>query len=109
VLNYIRGILTRDLPVMVTGNTESQVSLFEYDNNTFIAQNFTGTDKQVTVGVAAQNGIHDMLTEEVLTTAGGRGGRGGRGGGGNNPDLIPVKPTFTFTVPPHSWRAFFTR
>jgi hypothetical protein len=108
-LNVIRNLLTRDLPVRIEG--PAQVALFEYDNNTFIVQNFGPTEADITIGTNTPH-LRDLVTNEVLkpstTNARGRGARGGRGGGGrgNNPDFVPPRTTFPLTLKPHSYQAF---
>ncbi len=110
-LNLIRNIVTRDLPVRVQG--PAQVGLFEYDNNTFIVQNFAGTEAAVTVGVTQGNMLRNLVTDETVAAGGGGGpgGRGGRGRGGggavpNSPDAIPARTSFNVTLKPHSYMAF---
>jgi len=104
-LSLIRNTLCQGLPVALT-NTPGYVSLFEYDNNTFIVQNFADEAKPVTVAVTGANAIHDLLTNETLNAAAGAGGaRGGFPGRGPGAGAA-VRTQFTMTLPPHSWRAF---
>jgi hypothetical protein len=117
VLSVIRGILLRDLPVMTLGQTDPQVALFEYDNNTFIVQNFSSQEKPVTVAISGHNSIRDLLTDQIIQ-ANPPAGRGARRGGfgrtgftggtpdARSPDYVPPRPTFAITLKPHSWQAF---
>jgi hypothetical protein len=103
-LSVIRNTLSQGLPVALTGNTPAQVALMEYDNNTFIVQNFADEEKTVSVGVTGAQRLRNLLTDEVVNPAapaggGGRGGMPGRGG-------AAARTTFTMTVKAHSWLAF---
>src|SRR5262249_19317709 len=103
--NLIRGILTRDLPVRVDG--PAQVSLFEYDNNTFIVQNFAAVEAPVTIAVTGHSTLRNLLTDETLSPAATGRGRGrGFAGGTNNPNFVPPRTNFTVTIKPHSYLAF---
>ena len=79
----------------------------EYDNNTFIVQNFLSTAADVTVSVRGSVAqIHDLLTLKDIAAvpAVGREFRGeGRFGG---PSAAVPRSTFAITVPPHSYLAF---
>ena len=93
-------------------NAPSQVSLFAYDNNTFVVQSFLPTDVTVTVslaGTSASSKITDLLNSQSISpdaapSVVGRGwGPGGRRRGG-----APVGSSFSISIPPHSFRAFAT-
>jgi hypothetical protein len=105
-LNLVRNILTRDLPVRIEG--PAQVALFEYDNDTFIVQNFAAAEATVTVGVTRPNSrLRNLVTDETLSTQSPPGRGRGRGfGGQNNPDFVPPRTSFTVTIKPHSYLAF---
>jgi hypothetical protein len=114
-LSIIRNTLSQGLPVALTGNTPAYVSLFEYDNNTFIVQNFADEEKTVSVGVTGAQTLRNLMTDEVINPAapggagGGRGGFGGGGGGGFGGGMGRGgggRTTFAMTVKPHSWMAF---
>ncbi len=61
VLNRIRQILTEDINLRLEG--PSQVSLFIYDNNTFIVESFLPEEKSVKVDIGIKSGkITDLLT-----------------------------------------------
>ena len=108
VLSRIKDTLTRELPVRVDG--PGKVSLFVYDNGTFIVESFLDEPVDVGVTVARQAaGLHDVLSDEVLAPA--RGGAGGPrmgGFGGRGPNAGP-RTTFTVPLKPHSYRVFQCR
>jgi hypothetical protein len=89
LLTQIRTLLGRDLFVSI--DAPDHVSLFVYDNRTFIVQNFQ--NKAVTTRVTARaTALRDLLSGKTIASSGGaaRAGRGGGGGGGGlqqSPDL----------------------
>jgi hypothetical protein len=98
VLNAIRRVVTTALPVKL--EAPGKVSLFVYDNNTFIVHNFR--DEPVSVGVALATGVgslHDLASGERLPTS----ERKEAARFGMAPTSTPVA---TFTLAPHSFRAF---
>lgn len=103
VLSRIKDTLTRELPVRVDG--PGLVSLFVYDNGTFIVESFLDEAADVNVTVTRQaTGLRDLLSDEVLTPA--RSGAGGPrmlGFGGRGPGAGP-RTTFSVQIPPHSYR-----
>jgi hypothetical protein len=110
VLNQIRSLLGGDL--FVTLDAPDHVSLFAYDNGTFIVQNFRGEPVTARMGVREATRLRDLLTDQTLEPeSGGRRGfgmgmamgmggrRGERGGfGGGAPFEAPVAG--------HSFRVF---
>jgi hypothetical protein len=100
-LNAIRGVLTSSLPVQLEG--PAKVSLFTYDNGTFIVENFRdeSVDAQVVVHVpggtleSVTSGDPLPITERRQPTWPGR------------PPI--VSRISAFAVPPHSFRAFRIR
>jgi len=108
VLNQLRTFLGRD--VFVSMDAPDHVSLFPYDNRTFIVQNFQGQPVTTRVTVQRATRLLDLVSNQPLTAAqagaaggapAGRGGaRAGRGGGGAG------GATFEVPVPAHSFRAF---
>lgn len=104
-LSIIRNTLCQNLPVALAGNTPSYVSLFEYDNKTFIVQNFADQEKPVSVAVTGAASLKNLLTGETISPAAGGAGRGGFGRGGAAA-AGPQRTTFTMTVPAHSWVSF---
>ena len=108
VLSRIKDALTRELPVRVDG--PGRVSLFVYDNDTFIVESFLDEPVDVGVTVAKQaTGLRDVLSDEALSPA--RGGAGGPrmpGFGGRGPNAGP-RTTFNLQIKPHSYRVFQCR
>jgi hypothetical protein len=101
VLTQIRNILLRDLFVRV--ESPGDVSLFAYDNNTFIVESFLPQEIEVRISLDAnQTKIRDLLTGEQLSgkAGGGGGGFGSFGGGGGN------RASYTVKIKPHSFRVF---
>jgi hypothetical protein len=104
VLTQIRSLLGRDLFVSLDG--PDHVSLFAYDNRTFIVQNFQSQPVTTRVSVVRATTLRDLLNGQTLTAAqrggGGGAGRSGRGSGnaGNGGGLFEV------SVPGHSFRVF---
>jgi uncharacterized membrane protein YgcG len=99
VLNQIRALLGRD--VFVSLDAPDHVSLFAYDNRTFIVQNFQPKPVSARVSVMRSTRLHDLLTGQTLAGSEGRGGRGGRGGFGGGGGA-----SFEVAVPAHSFRVF---
>jgi hypothetical protein len=106
VLTQIRNLLGRDLFVSLDG--PDHVSLFAYDNCTFIVQNFQSQPATTRVSVVRATTLRDLLNGQTLAPAqrvgggDGRFGRGARGGGivGNGGN------SFEVPVPAHSFRVF---
>ncbi|MFR8356405.1 MAG: hypothetical protein ACLVEJ_12805 [Parabacteroides sp.] len=89
VLNVFRRVMSRDLPVRI--EAPSKVSLFLYDNGTFIVESFN--DEPVTVHVVTGEAVKqltDLVDNSVLTPV-----------GGEKPDK-----RFRLTLMPHSYRVF---
>ena len=100
VLNSFRQVLCKDLDMRI--DAPAKVSLFIYDNGTFIVESFL--DEPVTIKINAREGIDkitDMLSGAVIEknlavkTFFPFGPRGD--------DKINA---FTVTIPPHSYRVF---
>lgn len=101
-LNAIRRLLTSHLPVQV--EAPSQVSLFLYDNDTFIVENFRDEAVEVAATFALDcTGIQDLTTADRLPAV----TREESPGWGRPP--VPVRQAVSFVVPPHSFRAFQLR
>jgi hypothetical protein len=101
VLKSLRSFLLRGSPVQL--DAPSQVSLFTYDNNTFVTESFLDHPAAVTVSLAGTgHHLRNLVTGEVLT--------------GQEPPPIktpfgrplPQAPAteFHLTVQPHSFVAF---
>jgi hypothetical protein len=100
VLNRLRSIVTGDLDVKLEG--PSQVSLFCYDNGTFIVQSFL--PEAVTVKILVKDpvsGITDLLSEETIKAAAVKPGFPGMKPEGYHSCEVIVKP--------HSYRVFRTK
>jgi len=98
VLNRIRDVLSSDLSFRLEG--PSMVSLFVYDNNTFIVESFLPEETKIKV-VAGQGitKLTDILSSEQIT------------GSGKSTSMIWGRPreersTFEMTIKPHSYRVF---
>jgi hypothetical protein len=106
VLTQIRNLLGRDL--FVSLDAPDHVSLFAYDNRTFIVQNFQSQPVTTRVSVVRAAALRDLLNGQTLAPAqrggggDGRLGRVARGGGivGNGGN------SFEVPVPAHSFRVF---
>jgi hypothetical protein len=101
VLTSLRRFLLRGFPLHF--DAPSQVSLFTYDNNTFVTESFLDHPAEVTVSLAgAGRHLRNLVTGETLT--------------GQDPPAIkspfgrpiPLPPAteFHLTVQPHSFLAF---
>jgi len=120
VLNQMRSLLGRDL--FVSLDAPDHVSLFAYDNRTFIVQNFRAQPVSTRVRVIGATRIRDLLTDQTLAGSQGAGGGGGWAGRGNSAALGPGGPlrdrgpfgpgggptgtSFEVAVPGHSFRVF---
>jgi hypothetical protein len=104
VLDAIRRSLTPGLPVRLEGPAD--VSLFEYDNGTFVVESFL--DHPVTVRVIGGFAHLENLTTEVTSS----GDPEGRAGGFFGPPPQPgasARPTqygYELQIEPHSFVAF---
>jgi hypothetical protein len=101
VLTSLRRFLLRGFPVQF--DAPSQVSLFPYDNNTFVTESFLDHPAAVTVSLAGTgHHLRNLITGQVLT--------------GQAPPPIqtpfgrvlpqPAATEFHITVQPHSFLAF---
>ena len=98
VLNRIRNVASQDINVRIEG--PSQVSLFVYDNGTFIAQSFLS--EPVTIKVVVNKPatkITDLLSNMDIT---GVAGTNDRIWGREKAEIT----TFEVTLKPHSYRVF---
>jgi len=109
VLTQIRSLLGRDIFVNLDG--PDHVSLFAYDNRTFIVQNFQSQPVTTRVSVVRATNLRDLLNGQTLAAAqrggGGGAGRGaGRGGGRGGGNAGNGGSSFEVSVPAHSFRVF---
>jgi hypothetical protein len=103
VLNQLRSLLCREMFVRL--DAPHHVSLFAYDNRTFIVQNFQPQPVNARVSLLQSAKLHDLLSGQTITATQnaepgsgfGGGARGGLGSGG---------PSFAVPVPAHSFRVF---
>lgn len=105
VLNQIRNVLGRDLPVRIEG--PSKVSLLLYDNNSFIVESFRNEAAKIRVTVPESMArLVDLRTGETLS------GQAmpsfGRGFMGAAPGAAPAPSRYAFQMElaPHSYRVF---
>jgi hypothetical protein len=93
-------VLLRDFFVRV--ESPGDVSLFAYDNNTFIVESFLAEETEVRISLdPKQTKIRDLISgEELAGKAGGGGGGFGFFGGGSN------RASYSVKIKPHSYRVF---
>jgi hypothetical protein len=111
-LTQIRSLFNRNMWVSL--EAPDHVSLFAYDNRTFIVQNFQDREIHAQVTAAQANQLRDLLTDQLITGGMGNMGMGrgmggprmgsmaGRGAGGRGGS----QASFDVTLPGHSFRAF---
>jgi hypothetical protein len=98
VLNRIRQVLSQDIPIRLAGG--SQVSLFVYDNGTFIVESFLPEPTKVNVIISKGTGkIIDILSGETLE---GTHGQDVPLFGRNREEVTTVE----VNLKPHSYRVF---
>jgi hypothetical protein len=93
-LNAIRSYVLGNFPVRVEG--PAKVSLFAYDNGTFIVESFRDEAAEVTVLATEAKSLRDLVSGETLT-------------GMPHKPRHPAEPAttaFAMTLAPHSYRAF---
>jgi hypothetical protein len=100
VLSAIKFYILGNFPVRL--DAPSKISLFAYDNQTFIVQSFADSKTDVTVSITdGVSKIRDLVTGEILS--------------GETPALPqrpprvsfgPQRTTFHITLQPHSYAAF---
>jgi hypothetical protein len=101
VTSAIKSYLLQDFPVRI--EAPAQVSLFTYDNGTFVVESFRPDDTEVTVSVAGDVTLTNALTgqpsKEVPATV----------STDRRRPAGPPRTTFKVTVPPHSYLVFATQ
>jgi hypothetical protein len=96
VLTAIRGYLTEDLPVRFDGH--AQISLFAYDNGTFVVQSFRSAPAEIMVRVRGRGRqLRNLATDRTL----GRIIPDNDGAPGT-----PEESWFVVKLPAHSYAAF---
>ena len=99
VTTAIRNFIMRGFPVRLDG--PAQVSLFAYDNNTFIAENFSAAAADVKISTLGNSTkLKNLVTGEILA-----GKLPPRGWNRRNENLED-RVTFTTHLPPHSYAVF---
>ncbi|HTY62215.1 MAG TPA: hypothetical protein VMG30_08140 [Acidobacteriota bacterium] len=105
VLTQLRNTLLRDLFVRI--ESPGDVSLFVYDNDTFIVESFRPESLDVRISLDPKfTGIRELTTGEDLVGQSGGGAPAGFGGfsqSGGRRTLVQIK------IKPHSYRAFSAR
>jgi hypothetical protein len=108
-LTQIRSLFNRNMWVSI--DAPDHVSLFAYDNQTFIVQNYQARAVDVRVTAEQADQIRDLLSDQLIkgekedtSRSGGMGfmGMAGRGAGGRDGN----QASFSITVPGHSFRVF---
>lgn len=100
VLNRMREVLTADLNPRI--EAPAKISLFVYDNNTFILQSFLPEETQVKIIAETATGkLTDILSGEQIESSG---KSAGFVWGRERTD----KTNFAVTLKPHSFRVFKT-
>ncbi|HEX4006275.1 MAG TPA: hypothetical protein VHX60_08875, partial [Acidobacteriaceae bacterium] len=99
VLTTIRGYLLRDFPVQI--DAPSQVSLFAYDNHSFVVESYRDSETTITASVLG-NGtkLRNLATGEIIN---------GESSTHRRAFFMPNAPqrtSFTIKVEPHSFVAF---
>jgi hypothetical protein len=98
VLNRIRNILSQDINVRIEG--PAQVSLYVYDNGTFIVESFLPEDVSIKIITDKKTGkLNNILSGEEIT---GKTALDGRIWGRERDEIT----TFDVTVKPHSYLVF---
>jgi hypothetical protein len=101
ILSRIRDVVARELPVRV--DAPGMVSLFLYDNGTFIVESFLDQAVDISVTVAGQvAALHDVQSDESVPPTTNQGLRMPMFG---RRDTGP-RTTFTLPLKPHSYRVF---
>jgi hypothetical protein len=104
LLTRYKELLNRDLYVRVEGPVH--VSIFVYDNDTFIVESFLPAPVVVTVVVTKQvGGLRDLVTDEVLTAGSSNSPTGNRRMMGR-PGGARAGTRFAVQIMPHSYRVF---
>jgi hypothetical protein len=106
VLNQIRSLLGQD--IFVSLDAPDHVSLFAYDNRTFIVQNYKSEPVSTRVTVKNAKRLRNLLTDQTIESSqstgvvGGMAGMRGTRGGIGGVDSV----SFDVPVPGNSFRVF---
>jgi hypothetical protein len=102
VLSAIKQIILRDSQVRL--DAPAQISLFQYDNNTFIVESFLPTETNVTLSVPSEfTKLHDLLSDQMIP---GQPERSIQLGGFGNPPPASSRTLFSVQMQPHSYQVF---
>lgn len=102
VLDAIRGVITAHLPVRL--EAPAKVSLFVYDNGTFVVHNFRDEAVQAQVALGLdRTGLVDLVSGDPIATTERTVSRGW------GKPSEPEAQVAAFSVAPHSFRAFRIR
>ena len=102
VLNRIRALLTAHMPVQL--EAPGKVSLFTYDNGTFVVESFLDQAVKIAVTTSLNHTqIEDVLSGEMIH------GEIRKAHTRWDQPPKPEKQVMSFTLPPHSFRAFRLR
>jgi hypothetical protein len=102
VVSAIKRHLLADFPVWI--DAPAKVSLFAYDNHTFIVENFLSEEATVTVSLSQDlKQLHDLLSGEAIVVA-----RAPMPATMRARRAAPLSPrmNFAITIKPHSYRVF---
>lgn len=105
VTTAIRSYLQGDFPVRL--DAPARVSLFAYDNGTFIVQSFRADLTTVVLSIAGGHGeIRDLLSGERTRAEPEGSGAAGSGSVQGGAPADSTRKSFRIQVPPHSYRVF---
>lgn len=99
VLTAIRGYLLQDFPVRI--DAPSRVSLFAYNNHTFVVESYRNRPVTITASVLGKG-----LTLKNLSTGAVLEGKPDKGLGVSEIPDSAARTSFSITVEPHSFAAF---
>ena len=101
VVSAVKEAVLGDFPVRMEG--PNKVSLFAYDNHTFVVESYL--DHPATVTVAITDGIAKIVNMESGESIAGEAAAARRGFGGRQ-STGPARMNFPITIQPHSYAAF---
>jgi hypothetical protein len=102
VLSAIKQIILRDSQVRL--DAPAQISLFQYDNNTFIVESFLPTEANVTLSVPSEfTKLHELLSDQIIP---GQPERSIQLGGFGNRPPASSRTLFSVQMQPHSYQVF---
>ena len=100
VLNEIRRLMGKDLDLHLEG--PSKVSIFLYDNQTVIVENFNDTPVDVKLAGASLKSLTDLESGADISATADNPAAGGFFYG----RMAPPEPKAALSIPAHSYRAF---